>query len=302
MATKIFMPALSPTMKKGKIANWMIQPGGIVEIGQVLAEIETDKAIMEFESTNEGVLGEILVPSGSEVEVGIQIAWLLESEDEIVSDQESDRQDFKNNVEVNQEINTNITIEKTIIEPSALSEDNLLRRNTHSTPAARARARELGVDITQINLGKRIKEADIREYAQNQGNSKYNSPNEVDPRLYLNEYELIDLSEVQKTIANRMVASKQEIPHFYIEMEVDLTELMKVKDNLQYTFRTTLTHWFMLSAGRAASQVPLVTRSWHNNTVHEAKNIDISFAVAIEDGLITPIVKNVEDEQQQSPV
>ena len=109
------MPALSPTMKRGKIGSWMVKTGEVVEIGQVLAEIETDKAIMEFESTDEGILGAILFPEGSEVEVGTQIAWLLESQDELTPDQidndkvqlSTNTVDLQNNDKVNTETEGN---------------------------------------------------------------------------------------------------------------------------------------------------------------------------------------------------
>jgi pyruvate dehydrogenase E1 component beta subunit len=102
-------------MKRGKIGSWMVKTGEVVEIGQVLAEIETDKAIMEFESTDEGILGAILFPEGSEVEVGTQIAWLLESQDELTPDQidndkvqlSTNTVDLQNNDKVNTETEGN---------------------------------------------------------------------------------------------------------------------------------------------------------------------------------------------------
>lgn len=297
------MPALSPTMKRGKIGSWIVKTGEVVEIGQVLAEIETDKAIMEFESTDEGILGAILFPEGSEVEVGTQIAWLLESQDELTPDQiDNDKAqlstntvDLQNNDKVNTETEGKVVLGGTITVDSTPQDVVPIRQNAHSTPAARARARALGVDITQIHLGRKIREADVIQYCTNQDKNIHKRAPSVNHQHTNNvEYEVINLSGVQQTIASRMVQSKQEIPHFYIEMEVNLTELIKVKDGLRQTLRTTLTHWFMLSAGRAAAKTPVIGQSWHHNTVHEAKNIDISFAVEIEDGVITPILKNVD--------
>jgi pyruvate dehydrogenase E2 component (dihydrolipoamide acetyltransferase) len=285
MAHKILMPALSPTMKSGKIAKWKVVEGEKIEIGQVIAEIETDKAVMEFESTDCGFLGKVLHFEGEEVATGTHIAWLLENKDEQISNTTSTiiEEWYSKEENISLENKTNLSDAK--IDKEVLFEKG--RKNARSTPAARARALELGISIEDISLGRRIRERDILEMSRNPVLEKII---ENDQRTNTN---LIKLSTMQKVIAQRMSSSKQQVPHFYIETDVNIDELIKLKESLSITLKTTLTHWIVLAAAHAIEQTPVILNSWNNGHLIKADSIDISIAVDVPNGLLTPVVRKV---------
>jgi len=293
------MPALSPTMKSGKIAKWIIKEGSPVNIGDVLVEIETDKAIMEFESADEGILGKILVPEGSEVIVGEQIGWLLESLDEAIPETVQAQpsavaQDLTENP-VRQEVQempmTSPQKQPDKPETSATSMPTASRNsNLYATPAARARASALGIDLESLKLGRQIKDRDVLNFAQ----TKHHSIADPLAPTKSPEHATREPTQMQKTIAQRMTESKQQVPHFYIETEVNIDKLISLKEDLQLKVKTTFTHWFILAAARAIRQNPLLKNSWINNRIHQAESIDVSIAVDLSDGLITPVVRNAD--------
>ena len=288
MGLKILMPALSPTMKSGKIAKWTIKEGALVNIGDVLLEVETDKAIMEFESVDQGTLGKILVPEGTEVAIGVQIAWLLESPDEVIPDLIStvENLDPVENIQEPMNLPQDTTkILDTMTQPSHKS------LNAYATPSARARAAQLGIDLDSLNLGRQIKEKDVVYYAQNMNKVKTNP---TEPITTTTNAGVFELTQMQKMIAQRMIDSKQQVPHFYIETEVSIDKLINLKEDLHLKVKTTLTHWFILAAARAIKQNPLLKNSWINGQISRGESIDISLAVDLPDGLITPVIRNAD--------
>lgn len=285
MAEKILMPALSPTMKKGRIGKWMLSEGDKVEIGQVIAEIETDKAIMEFESTDSGFLGQIIHKEGSEIEVGTQIAWLLNSKDEVVS------QSIDSNSKSNETKMENKGTEKKEVSVIRELSIDYGSKNSRFTPAARARALELGISIESIQLDRQIRERDVVEIFRSQNQNIQDVKSEISNDEPSN---FRSLTSMQKVISRRMTNSKQQVPHFYIETEVKVDELMKVKAALESKVKTTLTHWMILAASEAIKQTPIMMNSWHNGQIKKANSIDISIAVDIPNGLVTPVIKNVD--------
>jgi len=290
MAIKILMPSLSPTMTKGKIAKWNIVEGSKIEIGDVIAEVETDKAIMEFESVDAGIAGPILVPEGSDVEVGTLIGWILEDENDSIQDHAQISTKLSETDMTVREV-PKVAAEQVVAkEPAKVAQEaqvvktkssDVLAKNSISTPAARARAAELQIDISKLTgtgpMG-RIKEADVIAYSKS---SQVANKTKA--------------SNMQRVIADRMTHSKTTVPHFYLETSACIDELQKFKVIMQESgnLKTTLTHWFVKLAGRAMQEVPELNTSWDNYEIIQNQSVDIALAVSMEKGLITPIIANV---------
>lgn len=278
MAVKILMPALSPTMTRGKIARWNIGEGDRIRIGDVIAEIETDKAIMEFESVDEGILGKILLNDGAEVEVNTIIGWILESETDVIPDGEEPVAE--------QSSKSKATIENNDQPKSA--------KNAFSTPAARARASELGIDINKVTGSGphgRVRDSDVVAYNSQSHPTSYREAQ--NPACYTSSSKpakTTPLSAMQRVIATRMIESKTTIPHFYLEITVCIDQINELRAKMNSRIKTTLTHWFIMAAARALQAVPTVNASWSNDMIKYYTSSDISLAVSLDDGLITPII------------
>ena len=304
MSVNILMPALSPTMEEGTLSKWLVKEGDTVTSGDLIAEIETDKATMEVESIDDGTIGKILVHEGQEsVKVNEPIAILLldgenlsdiksikkvppsESVQEIEKIESKEKLNFSSNKTSKINLDTNINIE------------NLKKNETRifASPLAKRIAKQRDVDLSLVNgsgPNGRILKADIENF----NNNKDLLQNEIISNN--NNSELIKNSSMRKTIAERLVKSKNEAPHFYLSLDCNIDQLLKIRSmiNLKSNdkYKISVNDMIIKAASSSLIKVPKANASWENENTRYFNNTDISVAVAIDGGLITPIIKDVQ--------
>ncbi|WP_353278208.1 pyruvate dehydrogenase complex dihydrolipoamide acetyltransferase [Wolbachia endosymbiont (group A) of Agelastica alni] len=306
MPIEILMPALSPTMSKtgGKIVKWHKKEQDKVEVGDVIAEIETDKAIMEFESVDEGVIAKILVAEGtSGVPVNQLIALMLEDgEDESALDNyvsaSATNIEAKKEVETNSLVPSNSSINPPMSSNSSMSSQCLTlgSRKEEGTegrikisPLAKKIAQNEGVNVQQLKgtgpYGRIIK-ADVLESL---GSGIHTESPEKDT--------IVEVSNMRQVIAQRLTESKQNVPHFYLTVDCQVDKLISLKNEISLANennKVTINDLIIKAAAFSMKKFPDINSSWIDNKILKYSNVDISIAVALEDGLITPIVKNAD--------
>ena len=318
MPIEILMPALSPTMTEGNLVAWLKAEGDTISPGEVIAEIETDKATMEVEAVDEGVLGKILVAAGTEgVSVNAAIAILLEEGEDKSSIKDnayrSDQIEVKNtqNSEKKSEGQPDINEPKTgkvisentkvplgkMQSPLIANQDDV---RVAASPLARRMAEHAGLDLTKISgsgPNGRIIKADI-DQVLSQDNalklppvSTVTSPS-IEPSA---QYDAIPNNSMRKVIASRLTESKQAAPHFYMTVDCNVDALKQVRMELNEKVEGTkisINDLIIRASAIALKQVPEANASWTEEATLVYKTIDISVAVAIEGGLITPIIRD----------
>lgn len=278
MPIEILMPALSPTMTEGNLTKWLKKEGDKIKPGEVIAEIETDKATMEVEAVDAGIIGKILVQAGSEsVKVNSLIALILE-----------DSEDHSSLVNYQVKGAIKIDIKEEVV--VATKVDIVTRTDNErmfASPLARRIAKNENIDLTKINgtgpRGRIIK-ADLVNKPQQQIAAK-TSDNKI-PN-----------SNMRKVIAKRLVESKQTIPHFYLNMECELDNLLKIRAEMNHegaTYKLSVNDFIIKAVAHALVEVPEANATWSEEAITLFANVDISVAVAIDGGLITPIVRNAD--------
>ena len=328
MSTQILMPALSPTMEEGKLARWLVKEGDTVKSGTILAEIETDKATMEFEAVDEGRIGKILVPEGSEgVKVNAPIAVLL---DEGEKPGEVDISAAMKNIgeavkaEAPKKAETPAKTEQaTKVEtpkaeaaptapkaPSAPSHDG---NRIFASPLARRIATQKGIDLAALSgTGPRgrIVKSDVEAAKPGAKPAAAAAPKGEtagagmgvaplpDARLFYKagEYEEIPHDSMRKAIAKRLTSAKALIPHYYLTIDCNLTALMATRTALNEaagknaTYKLSVNDFVVKASAMALMKHPDVNASWTDTAILRHKHADVGIAVAIPSGLITPIV------------
>lgn len=309
MSINILMPALSPTMEEGTLAKWLVKEGDKVNSGDLIAEIETDKATMEVEAVDEGVIGKILVTEGQEsIQVNQPIAVLLingEKLSEIVIDDNIPEEPKpKKNVvnDTNNEENDlpSLSEDELISEKTSFVQKNEVLNTINSnrllaTPLAKRLAKQRDIDLSLLTgsgPNGRILKIDIENFKEEKKSQVDNIP------LSNNNSELIKNSSMRKTIAERLVKSKNEAPHFYLSIDCNIEQLLKARSTINSKsndeYKISVNDMIIKAASATLLKVPKANASWENENTRYFKNTDISVAVAIDGGLITPIIKNVE--------
>ena len=310
MSVDILMPALSPTMEEGTLSKWLVKEGDKVESGDLIAEIETDKATMEVEAIEDGIIGKILVSEGQEsIKVNSPIAILLsegenlsenaistDSNKEIKKEVQKEVQKNKENVVQINDIKNNDEISKSISDNTTKSyfkPDKLER--IFVSPLAKRIAKQRDIPLSSIKGSGphgRILKIDVDNFDIKK--IEYPSLNNLES----NNFEIVKNSAMRKTIAERLVKSKNEAPHFYLSLDCNIDELLKVrkainsKSNDEY--KISVNDMIIKASSAALLKVPKANASWENENTKYFNNTDISVAVAIQGGLITPVVKNVQ--------
>ena len=304
MVAQIKMPALSPTMTEGKLSKWLIQKSSKVVSGDVIAEIETDKATMEIEAVDDGVLYEIFVEEGTDnVAVGSTLALIKEdndTEDQLKSFLEKNNgnnlseKDKKNIQEINSKTDKEIhdtNVDKKIMNVKEnISKDERIK----ISPLAKRIALKNNVNFSSL-LGTgphgRIVKKDIEDLIKSNKNIT-----SIDIHLKSSSdksYRDITHSSMRKTIAERLVKSATEAPHFFLSVDCDILEINKIRENVNKGDTNISINDFIIKASALAlKKFPKANCSWNNDFIRFYNSYDISVAVAVEDGLITPIVKN----------
>lgn len=323
MPIEILMPALSPTMTEGNLAKWLKQEGDEVTSGEVIAEIETDKATMEVEAVDEGKIAKILVSEGSEnVKVNQVIALLLEEgEDESVlvdykvssPEAEVKKEEVKSEekTEKTEQASIELKTEAPALKASSQISDfsNLLQNRTvastnnssfKASPVAKNIAGLNNISFDQVKgtgpRGRIVKE-DVVAHLESGNNTNVIKRNAEEAYAIKN-------NNVRKVIAKRLLEAKQTIPHFYLNLDCNLDNLMNFRAQLNSAapvsehgkaiYKISVNDLIIKACALALRDNPEANASWSDEAIIRYNNIDVSVAVAIDDGLITPIVKNAE--------
>lgn len=299
MPISILMPALSPTMTEGNLAKWHKAVGDSVVAGDVIAEIETDKATMEVEAVEEGTLGRILVDEGTDnVAVNTPIAVILEE-----GESEADMAGFSAGGPPAPTAETP-TAPVAPAAPAAASIGADQGRIVAS-PLARRMALQLGMDLAKIQGSGphgRIVRADIE--AQQAGGvpttvapaaapAPFAPPSAGEPA-----YDLVPHTTMRKVIAQRLTQSKQTVPHFYLTIDCHIDRLLEIRKELNARaddFKLSVNDMIIRAVGLSLRKVPDANASWSDEGVRRYKSADVAVAVAIEGGLITPVVRQADD-------
>jgi len=316
MPTQILMPALSPTMEEGTLAKWLVKEGDEVSSGDLLAEIETDKATMEFEAVDEGVVGKLLVAEGSEgVKVNTPIAVLLdegESVDDIgAAAAPAPAAPTAAAAEAAPAGGSDKAAPPAPAAPKAADGQRIF-----ATPLARRIAADKGLDLTTIDGSGphgRIVKADVegataapREAAAAPAATAPAATMPTGPatemvlRMYQDRtFEEMGLDGMRKTVAARLTEAKQTVPHFYLRRDIELDALLKLRAqiNAQLEIRgiRLSVNDFIIKAGAIAlQQVPDANAVWANDRILKMRASDVAVAVAIDGGLFTPVIKDAE--------
>ena len=311
MPIEILMPALSPTMEEGTLAKWLVKEGDTVSSGDLLAEIETDKATMEFEAVDEGTMGKILVPEGSEnVKVNVAIAVLLddgESVDDIGTSAPAPAATATPAAAAAEEVAPAAPEKAAPPAPLAASGDRIF-----ATPLARRIAADKGLDLGTIKGSGpkgRIVKADV-ETAQ--PGTKPAAPvastaptatptgpatDQVIAMFNGREFEEVALNGMRKTIAARLQEAKQTIPHFYLRRDIQLDALLDFRGTLNKQLATrgvklSVNDFIIKASALALQSVPDANAVWAGDRILKLAPSDVAVAVAIEGGLFTPVLKD----------
>ena len=319
MPTEILMPALSPTMEEGTLAKWLVKEGDTVSSGDLLAEIETDKATMEFEAVDEGVIGKILVGEGSEgVKVNTPIAVLLEegeSADDI-GEASAPAAEPKAEAPKSDAAPKPEAAPAASAAPAAPKADG---ERIFASPLARRIAADKGLDLSQISGSGprgRIVKADVENAQPSAAKPAAKdqpaaapaaaapaatgpSSSQVIAMYEGREYEEIPLNGMRKTIAARLTEAKQSIPHFYLRRDIRLDALLKFRGQLNKqleprSVKLSVNDFIIKACALALQSVPAANAVWAGDRVLQLKPSDVAVAVAIEGGLFTPVLKDAE--------
>ncbi|MGP9572765.1 pyruvate dehydrogenase complex dihydrolipoamide acetyltransferase [Halomonas sp. AOP42-E1-40] len=321
MATEILMPSLAAGMEEATLMRWLKHEGDAVAKGDVLAEIETDKALMEMESEVDGKLGQILVPaSPNAVQVGTLIAVVLDEEESTsvmdcyqtaqTATPQSNAVDFS--VSQCPEPSTT-TVQSSEQHSASLSQtsqapysDNAGR--IFASPLARRLADQAGIALNSLTGSGprgRIVRLDVERALQHPHAvtaAEITSPDATTPQCGTDaNVERIPNSGMRKIIARRLCESKQTVPHFYLTVDCRLDELLELRSKLNVNgsqakpaYKLSVNDFIVFAASRALRRVPEVNASWTETEVIRYLDVDISVAVATESGLITPVVREVD--------
>ena len=306
MAIEILMPALSPTMTEGTLARWLKKEGEAVSAGDVIAEIETDKATMEVEAVDEGILGRIFVPEGTEgVAVNAPIAVLVE-EGETVPEASGSAGAAPKKAEA--PVGTDAVSTGTVADTSKSKPDVSEGGRVIASPLARRIARKAGLALETLNGSGprgRIVRRDV-EKALEAGSGK-TVPAEkttvsVAPPVDAGGVARVPHSSIRKVIARRLTEAKQSVPHFYVAMDIELDALLALRSQLnaaspsegEGAFKLSVNDMLIKAVALALRVVPGVNVSFAENEMIQYEDVDISVAVSIPDGLITPIIRQAD--------
>ena len=295
----VTMPKLSDTMVEGTLVKWVKAKGDKVEVGDILAEVETDKATMEMESFDDGTLSELYVAEGGIIKVGDKIALIL------ADGETADTAPATQSTPAAEKPKASAPAAKTPLAPAPRAAAPATTGRTKASPLARKIAATRGVNLSSIagtGPGGRIVKKDV-ENAPSGGGGGVASPATPAIRAVhgiAGEEKIIALSGMRKTIAERLLASKTQIPHFYLSVTMDGGPLMALRKELNAMAekdggqKLTVNDFILLAAARAAAAVPKINAAYDGETIVEYADVNLAVAVAIEDGLITPVIKKAD--------
>ena len=303
MALEILMPALSPTMEEGTLAKWLVSEGDVVQSGDLLAEIETDKATMEFEAVDEGIIGKLLVAEGTaNVKVNSAIAILLE---------EGDAADATVAPAAPAVVAADVMAAPAVQASAPAAPVAASGTRIFATPLARRIAADNGLDLTAITGSGpkgRIVKADlstaVAPAAAAAPVSAVTMPASANAAaveaIYQGRgFKTVPLDGMRKMIASRLTEAKQTIPHFYLRRDIRLDKLLRVRGEINKGLetrgvKTSMNDFIIKACALGLQKVPTANAVWAGDRILQMEASDISVAVAIEGGLFTPVLQDAE--------
>jgi len=303
MAIEILMPALSPTMEEGVLAKWLVKEGDKVEPGDVIAEIETDKATMEVEAVDEGVLGKIVVAGGTEdVKVNSVIGILLEDGEDAskistASQKPVEKRATKADEKPNPEPASAPPIKNSA---SAAGSVAVTSGRIKASPLAKRMAKQANVELSTIagtGTNGRIVKRDV-EQAIAAGTTAVQSP--VYSQISDDGFDLIPLDGMRKTIATRMSASFRDVPHFPLNVDCRIDALLASRKAINAVseadgIKISVNDFIVRAVALSLKKVPAANASYTPEGLKLWHNADVAIAVAVEGGLITPVIRNAQN-------
>jgi len=313
MPINILMPALSPTMEKGNLAKWLKKEGDAVKTGDVIAEIETDKATMEYEAVDDGVMAKIVVPEGThDVPVNQLIAVLAEEGEDVKAAASAAK-------------SASAAKPAEASKPTGAPAPHAAAGNGHganrvfSSPLARRMAKEAGIDIGRIDgsgphgrvIARDVEKAKtgggLRAPAA-PGAAPAIAPSMSDQQIRAlyedGSYEVVPHDGMRRTIAQRLTASVQTIPHFYLTVDCDIGKLLEAREEINASapkdkdgkpaYKLSVNDFVIKALALALQKVPDANVTWTETGMLKHRHSDIGVAVAMPNGLITPIIRNAE--------
>jgi pyruvate dehydrogenase E2 component (dihydrolipoamide acetyltransferase) len=324
MPIAIEMPKLSDTMTEGTLVRWIKKVGDNVAVGDVLAEVETDKATMEMEAFDEGILSEIYVQDGGKVEVGQKLALLVGKDEKVEpaaaktapEEKVTPQKDQQKAVEAapkptTAELKAGAPPEPGKGEPpmdarSAPLEPEAIGR-VKASPLARKVAAEMGVNLETLHgsgPGGRIVREDVLAAAKAPPPRPPGPPQPVTPKTPAFapalEDKKIALSGMRRTIAARLLESKTTIPHFYLQAEIDAEPLTRLRQEINAAAESagvgklTVNDFILKATAVAATRVPLANAAFAGDSIVQFANVQLACAVAVEEGLVTPVIREAQ--------
>lgn len=310
MTIDILMPALSPTMEVGTLAKWMVKKGDIIKAGDLLAEIETDKAIMEFEAVDEGTILELSVKEGqTDIKVNSIIAKITSETLETLKNNKKSQEPL---AEVKSDVDNLKIREKLISNIEQINNVENKKNRIFATPLAKRIAKEKNIDLSKINGSGprgRIIKADIDNLSNTNGSIQFKTDEtnllekSIGQKVLENyagkEYTKIEIDSMRKTIISRLTAAKQTIPHYYLRRDIKVDSLLSLRSQMNEGLRKseikiTINDFIIKACAIALQDVPECNVIWGGDKILKFKASDIAVAVAIDGGLITPVLFDLE--------
>lgn len=304
MPTEIIIPALDPAMEKARVIKWHKKKGDVVNQGDTIAEIETDKAVFEVPTDSSGVLGEPLVAEGGFAPVNSVIAVVFEQGESQVAP-------VKHKHKIDNNLHNVPTIPDNDLANSANQSDkiksNFYKERIFASPLARRLADAQGLDLSNISGSGprgRIVRCDIEKTAAaiSEKASLSSEPSGLslsrNDMSFLPNYEEIKHSSMRETIARRLTESSRSVPHYYVNIDCELDKLLALRKELNEFCseiqKISVNDLLIKAAAITLKQVPGVNVAWTEAAVLRFSQADISFAVAVPEGLITPVIRNAD--------
>src|SRR5690625_4212755 len=301
MAIKIEMPKLSDTMEEGVIAKWNIKEGDKVSAGDIIAEVETDKATMEVETFDEGTVMKILVEEGDAIPLGGLMAVIGdegENIDDILaeadagsgevsttdSDEDTEKAEDSSSSE-SEEAEEKAEPKETASDKSSSSDDGRIK----ASPLAKKMAEEKGIDLSDVDGSGpdgRIVKKDIDNYTTSASSATFASEESEDIRV----------SQMRKTIARRLSESKFTSPHFYVTVDIDMEAAMEARKGINEIsdVKISFNDIIVKACSVALRRHPSINSSWMEDVIRQHGDVNIAIAVAVEDGLMTPVIRHAD--------
>ena len=294
------MPQLSDTMTEGTLIRWLVNVGDKVDVGDPLAEVETDKATMEMVAFDEGTIGAIYMDEGTKSPVGETLAVIIEEGEDVpdkpaASDQASSSDDDSESKEINDAEEPEL-IETETNESS--STDNSDGKRIKASPLAKKIAKSKGVDLSKIKgsgPGGRIVKKDIETAGSISTQPAPSTPAAKPKQTLTEEDQRISLSGMRSIIAQRLLESKTQIPHFYLNIEINAQPLMDLRKQAntaagEHDNKFTVNDFILKAVANAAASVPQVNASFDVDSIVQFGSVNLSVAIAVDDGLVTPVI------------